>query len=582
LRTHYLHMNNKLILNLGALLFVNNLLAQDVPYIKLVDPTKKELKVTSGKQFLSGSTCKQCSLTVNGNNVKVYSTGAFAYQLNLIEGDTIINIVATNSQGKTAARDIAYNFTKPAPEKPLDSLGIERIQVFPPGDLVLTAGDKIFFKVKAYTGCKLTTINNTPLYEMPNGIAGNYQGEYTIKTTDSFTSMKIPFTIVGKNGKSITKQSSASVAVLNKFGSDVCITKGRLAHLLFGWGEDRLGGAKMNYIDSNIALKIIGKIDDKYKVQLTPHKTAFVPEDVVTLAPKGTLVMPSLTDRWQVYGDSLYDYVTVSLTQRLPYQSIQEVEPNKIIVDVCGATNNTNWITQLQSCKAIKNVSYEQVQDAVYRIHIWLKQAHWGHSVYYTGNNLVVKIKQQPKSLALQNLTIAVDAGHGGSNTGAGGPTGSSEKDLTLQVSLKLQQALQNEGAKVLMTRTTEKFVDNKERILMYRNNRPDILLSIHLNSSGDPINAGGNSTHYRYPGFKTLNEYIHKNILELGLKDYGNIASFNFMLNSSTEYPNVLIETLFISNPAEEEMILDQAFQQKLVDKITLGLKQYLQAVKN
>ena len=193
---------------------------------------------------------------------------------------------------------------------------------------------------------------------------------------------------------------------------------------------------------------------------------------------------------------------------------------------------------------------------------------------------LTIKIKQQPKSLSLKSLIIAVDAGHGGSNTGAGGPTNSSEKELALAVSLKLQQALQNEGAKVLMTRTTEKFVDNKERILLYRDDEPDLLISIHLNSSNDPIHIGGTSSLYRYVGFRNLSYNINKRMLQLGLKEYGNIASFNFMLNSPTEYPNALVETLFLSNPEEEMLILDPNFQQQIADKIVAGIKDFLQEV--
>jgi N-acetylmuramoyl-L-alanine amidase len=377
------------------------------------------------------------------------------------------------------------------------------------------------------------------------------------------------------------KETSNTFAILNPLSSDICITKGRLAHLLYGLGEDRLGGAKIGYIDSMIPLKIIGKVGGDYKVQLAPYKTAYIPDDVVSLAPKGTFASTSLTDRWQVFGDSAFDYVTLGLTSKLAYQSIQELEPSRIIVDVFGATNNTNWITQLQSCKEIKNVTYEQVQDGIFRITIYLKhKQHWGHSIYYKGNLLTIKIKQQPSNLALKNLFIAVDAGHGGSNTGAGGPTGSSEKDITLAISLKLQQALQNEGVKVIMTRTTEKFVDNKERILIYRDNTPDLLISIHLNSSADPIRAGGTSTLYKYTGFRNLSYHINKRMLQLGLKEYGNIGAFNFMLNSPTEYPNALIETLFLSNPAEEELILDPTFQQKMVEKIVAGAKDFLAGV--
>ena len=65
--------------------------------------------------------------------------------------------------------------------------------------------------------------------------------------------------------------------------------------------------------------------------------------------------------------------------------------------------------------------------------------------------------------------------------------------------------------------------------------------------------------------------------MLELGLKEYGNTGSFNFMLNSPIEYPNALVEGLFLSNPEEEMKILDEAFQQQIADKIVLGIKDFL-----
>jgi N-acetylmuramoyl-L-alanine amidase len=557
--------------------------AQDAPFIRLVELTKPKNVVSTSRQFIIGSTCKTCTLTINDTAVRVYSTGAFAYELKLAQGDTNF-IIKSTGKDKTITKEIGFSYTVPKPAEPVKTLGIESIQTIPEGNLILMAGDKIQFKVKAFPNSNVSTINGTVLYEMPltatKGMAGIYQGEYIVKATDNFTAMKIPVTV--KNaGQQISADTKNTFAVLNPQSSDVCYTKGRLAHLLYGLGEDRLGGAKIGYIDSMIPLKIIGKVGDNYKVALTPFRTAYIPEDVVTLAAKGTFAGTSLTERWQVFGDSTYDYVTLGLTSKLAYQSVQELEPSRIIVDVFGATNNTNWITQLQSCKEIKSVQYEQVQDGIFRITIYLKhKQHWGHSIYYKGNLLTIKIKQQPASLALKNLVIAVDAGHGGSNTGAGGPTNSSEKELTLAISLKLQQLLQNEGIKVIMTRTTEKFVDNKDRILLYRDNTPDLLISIHLNSSGDPIKSGGTSSLYRHIGFKNLSACINKRMLKLGLREYGHIGSFNFMLNSPTEYPNALVETLFLSNPAEEALVLDPAFQQKMAEAMVAGVKDFLAGV--
>ena len=91
-----------------------------------------------------------------------------------------------------------------------------------------------------------------------------------------------------------------------------------------------------------------------------------------------------LTDSWKVIGDSLFDYVTIQLDEKLPYTSRMEINPSRIVVDIFGATSNTNWITQLDSAKEIKNAWYEQPEDDVMRVFIELNHhQHWGYSIYY-------------------------------------------------------------------------------------------------------------------------------------------------------------------------------------------------------
>ncbi len=578
----------RLIFLLIFFLVTENIFAQfsETPFIKLTDPLKEQNNVTIPRQFIVGSTCTTCKLTINSVPVKVYPTGGFAYELNLSAGENAFELIAISGKLAPVNKKITCTYTIPKQEEPVKALGIERIQCIPDGNLVLMAGDQIQFRVKAFPGAAVTTINGTKLFELPvsqtGGMPGIYQGEYIVKQTDSFLSIKIPVTVTDSIGQSITKETNNKFSVMSPLASDVALTTGRLAHLEYGLGDDRLGGAKIGYIDSLIPLRIIGKVGTHYKVRLAGSRTAYIPDDVVTLMPKGSFPGSSLTNKWSVYGDDKYDYVTLGLTARLPYQSMQLTGPSRIVVDIFGATNNTNWINQLQNAREISNIDYEQLADDIFRITIQLKHAqHWGHSIYYKGNVFVIKIKQQPKDLSLKNLTIAVDAGHGGTNIGAGGPTGVSEKNLTLAVSLKLQKALENAGATVIMTRTTEKFFDNKERILFYRDSTPDLLLSIHLNSSADPIHVEGTATFYRYIGFRPLSQSVYKRMLELGLKEYGNNGSFNFMLNSPTEYPNALVEMLFLSNPEEEMKILDEDFQQAVADKIILGIKDFLVSCK-
>src|SRR5436190_854418 len=117
-------------------------------------------------------------------------------------------------------------------------------------------------------------------------------------------------------------------------------TTGQLPFLEYGLGDDRLGGAKMTYLDSNIIVKVVDSVKDDYKVQLsTLHygwlaKTSFKEDSSVRLQSY------YLTGSWKVYGDEKYDYVTVSVDERLPYRSIQEITPSKIIVDIFGVTSN--------------------------------------------------------------------------------------------------------------------------------------------------------------------------------------------------------------------------------------------------
>ena len=559
---------------------------KETPFIKLVQPNKEYNLVSISQQFLIGSTCKSCSLFVNDDTVKVYSTGAFAYEINLSDStDSVYTIKSINAQGKTVNKTIRYNYKLTPKEQMVNTFSIERIQTFPTGDLLLKPGDAISFRVKSLTGGRVYVFDKTQLFEMPdsvtNGIKGIYQGKYIVQTTDTFNKIKIPVKLI-KSDSSLLKETNNTFSVLLPGMSDVVMTKGRLAHLEYGLGDDRLGGAKIGYLDSLIPLKVIGKVGSDYKIKLSNNRTAYISDDHVNLLSPGTFSPFSLTGKIFVYGDTLYDYVKLCLFNKLPYQSIQQTEPTRIIVDVFGATNNTNWIDQLESKKEIKKVEYEQISDDVFRIYITLKhQQNWGYKIYYEGNNLIIRVKQQPASLLLKHLTIAVDAGHGGTNTGAGGPTGVAEKTLTLQVALKLQKQLEKEGAKVIMTRTEEQFFDNKERILFYRDSTPDLLISLHLNSSNDPIHVSGTSTFYKYEGFKPLSHAIYKRMLELGLKEYGNNGAFNFMLNGPIEYPNALVEMLFLSNPEEEAKIVDEVFQQKIAEKITTGIKDFLDNTK-
>jgi N-acetylmuramoyl-L-alanine amidase len=235
------------------------------------------------------------------------------------------------------------------------------------------------------------------------------------------------------------------------------VPKAPMAYLNYGLGEDRLGGAKMGYVDSLVLLKVIGKYKDQYQVRLTETLSAWIPQNLTKRDTIVKLPVQYLTTSWRVWGDDRYDYISIPLTERLPYRSWQEISPSKIVVDLFGATANTNWITQLRSAKEIKHVDYEQIADEQFRITIYLHHGqHWGYAIGYEGRRLVVRVSHQPEKLKLNSLTIAIDAGHGGTNLGAVGLRSKQlEKDLNLSIALHLKRELERKGATVLMTRTS-------------------------------------------------------------------------------------------------------------------------------
>jgi N-acetylmuramoyl-L-alanine amidase len=363
-------------------------------------------------------------------------------------------------------------------------------------------------------------------------------------------------------------------------------TTRKLPYLKYGLGEDRLGGAKMTYLDSGIVMVVVDSVNEDYRVQLSRNHSAYISKENVKHLPGKKPRDYYLTSSWRVYGNDTtgFDYVTINLDERLPYRSIQQINPSRIVVDIFGATSNSNWISQFNSAKEIKNTWYEQTEDDVMRVFIELKHAqHWGYYISYDSvfPKLIIRVKRQPPVLALNKLRIAIDAGHGGENRGASGVTsGIKEKDYTLRIATELNKLLRKNKVTTFMTRTTDTTLSMPERIEMLRAWNPDILISIHLNSSANPL-IKGTSTYYRYIGFRSLSQAILKRMLELRLVETGNVGGFNFSLNGPTEYPNCLVEVAFLSNTDDEKKILDPKFRSVVAKKIADGINDWVRKIR-
>lgn len=193
---------------------------------------------------------------------------------------------------------------------------------------------------------------------------------------------------------------------------------------------------------------------------------------------------------------------------------------------------------------------------------------------------------------------IFLDPGHGGKDPGAQ-YLGLKEKDLNLQVSQQLKIKLESLGYTVIMSRSTDVFVDFvTERSRMSNETNADMFISIHFNATGHGLDSGedgiqtymyqptgnipsvinkkwhDNPTRLKY-SYK-LGSYIHQSVLAATqAKDAGLLAK-SFAVLRETNKPAILLELGYMDDSKESQKIRTKEYQQKLVDGIVQGIQQY------
>src|SRR3954469_18601330 len=194
-------------------------------------------------------------------------------------------------------------------------------------------------------------------------------------------------------------------------------------------------------------------------------------------------------------------------------------------------------------------------------------------------------------NLPLSGRVILVDPGHGGPDGGAG-DSNALEKDIALNISLKLREYLQEQGALVIMTREEDKDLadedtkgysrrkvqDLKERLEMINQSEIDFFVSVHLNSIPSPRWSGAQT--FFAPQFKE-NERAAKFIQDELKRNLENTKREAKSINhvyilKHAKKPGVLVEAGFLSNPDERENLQKNRYQDKLAASIYNGILRY------
>lgn len=558
--------------------------------ILLIVPEADTVVSPSSRYRLSGSAAPGSSVTLNGSPLRVYPSGAFGGHLDVAKGENQFTLVATMPSGGTAEK----KFLIVRPEGPkttrADTLVIENGRMEPSTDQWLGPGDQLTVQIKGTPGKNATFMDGRPMRELPpseaGGLGGIYRGTLTLLATDSLALSPVTFRLEDSSGAAVTARSRGRVSFLPRSFPMVGVLKGERPYLNHGLGEDRLGGAKFAFLPAGVRLAITGRSGSQYRVSLADAQEAWVPEDMVEIQPPGTFPPRTITGNITVSGDERFDVVTLTLGDRLPFSVWEEGQPTRINVDVYGAMGNTNWITHQPTAREVSAVQWSQPAAGVFRMTVTLRHAQiWGFESSYRGTALVLKVRRQPEDLDLDRLTIAVDAGHGGSNHGALGSTGAKEKDVTLAIARHLKAELEDRGARVIMTREGDAAGPNSERLRGVLASGADLLVSIHANSVGvtsNPLEAKGAGTFYKHPFCRPIAVAVLEQVIRTGLTPTGTVGNFNFALNAPTELPSVLVETAFMSHPEDEMKLLDDDFRRELAERVADGLELFLDQVED
>ncbi|MDF2609934.1 MAG: putative rane protein [Lachnospiraceae bacterium] len=212
-------------------------------------------------------------------------------------------------------------------------------------------------------------------------------------------------------------------------------------------------------------------------------------------------------------------------------------------------------------------------------------------SVFFLRRTNVTEVTEAVSLNAKEKLTVIIDAGHGGKDPGKVGINNALEKDINLNIALKLKKMLELNDINVIMIReddrglysesdSNKKAADMRKRVEIINNSGALIAVSIHQNSyTGESIKGAqvfyyGNSAQSKQYA-EIMQEQLKKSLQD-GNKRVAK-ANENYYMLKKTEIPIVIVECGFLSNYQEADLLIDEAYQEKLAWSIHLGMMTYI-----
>src|SRR6056297_299362 len=287
-------------------------------------------------------------------------------------------------------------------------------------------------------------------------------------------------------------------------------------------------------------------------------------------------------DDIELLDQNMYTNININVSGKVNYEVKKFSYPHRLVVDISGKEITPDEVKLPKPVGIIKEMRmgrFELDDETVTRVVFELSK-YFNHNVVSENPDNKINIALAKSEIQSENNLIVLDAGHGGFDPGAVGKNNLQEKIVNLKIVKRLESILKSHGFKVKLTRSDDTFISLNQRVKMANNDGARLFISIHNNSSSKSTSEGTET--FIAPN-KTgdsllLAENIQKQLIDkLGLVNRG-VKKEHLYVIKYTEMPAVLVEVAFLSNPAEEKLLLKDSFLTEAAVAISQGIFDYFE----
>lgn len=533
--------------------------------------------------FAYGQTVPGSTLTINGLPVPVHRKGGYLVMVPLTPGENTLHEETRSPHGAMATLDRHVFVSSGFVVSPYPPLTLERGSITPDDNQELVAGDTLRVTAQGSPGgtAEFTVSGlhmHAPMLEADAGTPqarGIYRGSYVIQPDDKTTSGAIEVSLK----RELHQAHQTAAGHLTIRATDIP----RVGQVLDDIAAVRTApeGGYDFFIYKGMKVQLTGQRDGQWHVRFAQTQEGWVKLNAIQELPAGALPPSSGVTNFTVTHLSESTLIRIPLGEALPWRAEQSIDPTRLTVTLYGANDRTNLIHYDVSDPLIRLIQWKQVgADATQIIITPSFKRWWGYDVRYEGATLIIEVRA-PWTKGLRGLPIAIDPGHGGSDTGAVGPLGTLEKNTNLAIAKVVVEALRVAGAKPFLTRDRDIDVPLIERGRIAWRGGARVFISVHGNASGveeNPLWNNGFSVYFYHPQSAALARAVHRHYRQslINVPDHG-LYYDDLSVCRSFQMPAILTEQAFLIIPEQEQLLLSPRFHHAVARAIVNGLREWL-----